>query len=54
MKKILPKTISKNRNRKKIEIIEIDINGNIVGWCEVLKELKLLKCSKNCRTCYCG
>jgi len=45
-----PKTVLKG-----IETIEFSDNGELQGWCQLLRDLGLKKCpGKKCETCYCG
>lgn len=50
----LPRTVIKIKKGTKKEIIEIQKDGSVVGWCEVLRKLKILQCDGRCSTCYCG
>lgn len=50
----LPKTVTKEKEQNQLETIEIDKNGMVIGWCKVLRKLKLLRCGGRCSTCYCG
>ena len=51
----LPRTVSKeHKKRVRLETLEIQEDGSVIGWCEVLRKLKILQCDGRCSTCYCG